>query len=61
MTEMKKCIGLREAAEILNVSYPTAWKLARTRRIPAMKLGGKWRLFPDVLEKWMLSNMTCEN
>ncbi|MDO9711119.1 helix-turn-helix transcriptional regulator [Paracraurococcus lichenis] len=50
---MPDVLTLREAAAWLRLSERTLYELARTRRVPAAQLGGKW-LFPRArLERWL--------
>lgn len=52
---MPEVMTLREAAGFLRLSERSLYELARTRRVPAAQLGGKW-LFPrDRLERWLLA------
>jgi excisionase family DNA binding protein len=46
-------LTLREAAAYLRLSKRALYALARGRRVPAVRLGGKW-LFPRcLLERWL--------
>jgi putative molybdopterin biosynthesis protein len=50
---MPDVLTLREAAAYLRLSERSLYELARTRRLPAAQLGGKW-LFPrGQLEHWL--------
>lgn len=50
---MPDVLTLREAAAFLRLSERSLYELARTRRVPAAQLGGKW-LFPrGQLERWL--------
>ncbi len=50
---MPDILTLREAAELLRLSERSLYELARSRRVPAAQLGGKW-LFPRTqLERWL--------
>jgi excisionase family DNA binding protein len=50
---MPDVLTLKEAAGYLRLSERSLYQLARTRRLPAAQLGGKW-LFPRVLlERWL--------
>jgi putative molybdopterin biosynthesis protein len=50
---MPDILTLREAAEFLRLSERSLYDLARSHRVPAAQLGGKW-LFPRTqLERWL--------
>ena len=50
---MPDVLTLKEAAAYLRLSERSLYELARTRRVPAAQLGGKW-LFPRTqLERWL--------
>jgi excisionase family DNA binding protein len=50
---MPDILTLREAAAFLRLSERSLYDLARSHRVPAAQLGGKW-LFPRVqLERWL--------
>jgi excisionase family DNA binding protein len=50
---MPDVLTLREAAAFLRLSERSLYELARSRRVPAVQLGGKW-LFPRAqLERWL--------
>jgi len=48
-----KLMTVKEAADYLDLSYITVYRLARRRRIPAMKIGGTWRFKKEVLDRWL--------
>ena len=47
---MGETIGLRRAAEELDVHYMTAYRYVRTGQLPAHKVGGQWQVDLDDLE-----------
>jgi excisionase family DNA binding protein len=50
---MPDVLTMREAASFLRLSERSLYELARSRRVPAAQLGGKW-LFPRAqLERWL--------
>ena len=57
-------MGLRETAEYLNIKEQTAYKLLQKNKLPALKIGGQWkvkkehldRMFDDMLQN-SLDNM----
>jgi excisionase family DNA binding protein len=53
MGEHKEVMTLREASVYLGVSPDTLYKYLSERRIPAFKLGNRWRFKKDLLDRWM--------
>ena len=47
---------LREASQYLGISPDTLYKYLSERRIPAFKLGNRWRFKKDILDRWMEKN-----
>jgi excisionase family DNA binding protein len=46
---------LAEAANLLHVSTRTLQRMIRTRDLPALKVGGQWRLRESQLAQWIAS------
>jgi excisionase family DNA binding protein len=46
-------LTLQEAAELLQVSQRTANRMIQLRKIPALKVGGQWRVRQSQLTKWI--------
>ena len=46
-------LTLSEAAKLVRVSPKTLGELARTRRVPAQKVGREWRFLRGALEAWL--------
>jgi excisionase family DNA binding protein len=44
---------LREASEYLGISTDTLYKYLGQGRVPAFKLGNRWRFKKDLLDRWM--------
>jgi excisionase family DNA binding protein len=49
---------LSEFQELAQVSERTAYELARTGQIPAVKLGGRWRIPGAALDAWIAERVT---
>lgn len=47
---MLSTLSMREAAQALGISRASAYKLARSGVIPAIRLGGVWRIPLPALE-----------
>ena len=46
-------LTLSEAADILQVSTRTLQRMIRSRAIPALKVGGQWRVRRALLRQWV--------
>lgn len=44
-------MGLRETAEYLNIKEQTAYKLLQKNKLPALKIGGQWKVKKEHLDK----------
>ena len=47
------CSLLRQVAELLRVSKRTVERLIRRKELPALKVGGQWRISASQLAKWI--------
>lgn len=48
---------LREVAQYLGLHYLTIYRLIQERKIPAARLGGRWRFKKDILDRWIEKEM----
>jgi excisionase family DNA binding protein len=53
MERVKEVMTLREASEYLGISPDTLYKYLSESKIPAFKLGNRWRFKKDLLDRWM--------
>jgi len=53
MVETREVMDIREASEYLGISRETLYKYVYEERIPAFKLGTRWRFKKTVLDRWM--------
>ncbi|MGH9450456.1 MAG: helix-turn-helix domain-containing protein [Terriglobia bacterium] len=53
MAKFREVMNVREASQYLGLSKETLYKYLGEERIPAFKLGSRWRLKKDVLDRWM--------
>ena len=53
MERLKEVMTLREASQYLGISPDTLYKYLSEDRIPAFKLGNRWRVKKDLLDRWM--------
>ena len=50
-------MGLKAAAEYLEVHASTLYRLANGGKVPAVKLGGQWRFKKDLIDDWLTGEM----
>jgi excisionase family DNA binding protein len=55
MTEIKEVMDIRAASGYLGVSTGTLYKYVSEGRIPAFKIGNRWKFKKTVLDHWMES------
>ncbi len=53
MERLKEVMTLREASHYLGISPDTLYKYLGEDKIPAFKLGNRWRFKKDLLDRWM--------
>jgi excisionase family DNA binding protein len=51
--------GTKEAAKILQTPLPTVYFLAQNKRLPAFRVGGRWRFYRSKL--WQMVNASNNN
>jgi len=44
-------MGLKETAQYLNIKEQTAYKLLQQNKLPALKIGGQWKVKKEHLDK----------
>jgi len=50
---MAKVMTLEEVAQFLHVHPSTVYRLLRTHKIPAFKMGSDWRFNQESIEQWI--------
>jgi excisionase family DNA binding protein len=53
MAESREVMNIRQASQYLGVSPDTLYKYVSEGRIPAFKLGNRWRFKKALLDTWM--------
>ncbi len=53
MSESREAINLRQASSYLGVSPDTLYRYLSEYRIPAFKLGNRWKFKRTLLDRWM--------
>ena len=54
-------LTLEELATYLKISRSTAYKLARSGKIPGRKIGRSWRFRKELIEQWLTSKPSKPN
>ncbi|MDD5543180.1 MAG: helix-turn-helix domain-containing protein [Acidobacteriia bacterium] len=49
----KEVMNIREASQYLGISPDTLYKYVYSDRVPAFKLGNRWRFKKTILDSWM--------
>ncbi len=53
MPDTREVMDIREASQYLGVSRETLYKYLNEEKIPAFKLGNRWKFKKTVLDRWM--------
>ncbi len=53
MAETREVMDIHQASQYLGVSRETLYKYVCEERIPAFKLGNRWKFKKTVLDRWM--------
>lgn len=56
--ESREVMNLREASLYLGVSTDTLYRYISEDRIPAFKLGNRWKFKKTILDRWMEKKIT---
>ena len=53
MVDSREVMNIRQASQYLGVSPDTLYKYVGEQKIPAFKLGNRWRFKKSKLDQWM--------
>jgi excisionase family DNA binding protein len=53
MADSREVMNIRQASQYLGVSPDTLYKYVNEQKIPAFKLGNRWRFKKSKLDEWM--------
>lgn len=53
MASPREVMNIREASDYLGISRDTLYRYVYTDRIPAFKLGNRWKFKKGILDKWI--------
>ena len=59
MTDSREVMNIRQASQYLGVSPDTLYKYVNEQKIPAFKLGNRWRFKKSKLDQWMEEKSTA--
>ena len=54
-------LSLREAADLLGVHWKTLELFARTGKVPAAKIGRRWRFRASLLDRWLATRLSASD
>ena len=60
MADAREVMNIRQASQYLGVSADTLYKYVSEERIPAFKLGNRWKFKKSILDTWM-ENQSLNN
>jgi len=58
MSETREVMNIRQASQYLGVSPDMLYKYAHAGKVPAFKLGSRWRFMKSKLDRWMEEKST---
>ena len=58
MADAREVMNIRQASQYLGVSPDTLYKYVNEQKIPAFKLGNRWRFKKTRLDQWMEEQST---
>ncbi len=53
MSDAREVMNIRQASQYLGVSPDTLYKYVSEEKIPAFKLGNRWKFKKSILDTWM--------
>jgi excisionase family DNA binding protein len=53
MADAREVMNIRQASQYLGVSPDTLYKYVSEEKIPAFKLGNRWKFKKSILDTWM--------
>ncbi|HUQ50140.1 MAG TPA: helix-turn-helix domain-containing protein, partial [Terriglobales bacterium] len=53
MADSREVMNIRQASQYLGVSTDTLYKYVYEEKIPAFKLGNRWKFKKTILDSWM--------
>ena len=59
--DSREVMNIRQASQYLGVSPDTLYKYVGEQKIPAFKLGNRWRFKKSRLDQWMEEKSTDEH
>jgi len=61
MAESREVMNVRQASAYLGISPDTLYKSLGEQKIPAFRLGNRWRFKKSKLDQWMESQMEAKS
>jgi len=57
-TDPREVMNIRQASQYLGISTDTLYKYVYEEKIPAFKLGNRWKFKKTILDQWMEQKST---
>ena len=61
MVDSREVMNVRQASQYLGISADTLYTYVSTKRIPAFKLGNRWKFKKTTLDHWMVTQMSRQS
>lgn len=53
MSDLREVMNIREASQYLGISPDTLYRYVYEDKIPAFKLGNRWKFKKTILDRWI--------
>lgn len=50
-------MSTKDVAKYLGIHEMTVYRMAKDKKIPAVKVGGKWKVNKELLDQWLLKDL----
>jgi excisionase family DNA binding protein len=61
MVNSREVMNVKQASQYLGVSADTLYTYVSSKRIPAFKLGNRWKFKKTTLDRWMVKQMVRQS
>ena len=61
MIDSREVMNVRQASQYLGISADTLYNYVSSQKIPAFKLGNRWKFKKTTLDRWMVKQMARQS